>query len=196
MSSREGERAEAGASDGSEDDQPSSSSVIQPRDSDQDEHGRRSSRFARIFFLLGGVLLIATLLSIWLGSILSQKNASSRSSQLDPSKVPLVSGVEPIPELFTRAGCPVCHTIPGIAGAEGRVGPKLVLGLSGPTRLADPAYKGQARTVHEYVIESVLSPGIYVVPGFSEQAMPRWYGQKLSATALEKIATYLESLNE
>lgn len=155
-----------------------------------------SGYFARIFFLLGGVLLIATLLSIWLGSILTQKNASSQSSQLDPSKVPLVSGAEPLPELFTRAGCPVCHTIPGIAGAEGRVGPKLVMGRTGPTRLADPAYRGRAKTVHEYVIESVLSPGVYIVPGFPEHAMPRWYGQKLSAAALEKIAAYLESLNE
>lgn len=94
--------------------------------------------------------------------------------------------------LFARAGCPVCHTIPGIQGAEGHLGPALVLGSTGPQRLADPKYKGAAKTVREYVIESILSPGAYVVPGYPDWTMPRWYGQKLSAKALDNIAAYLE----
>ncbi|MBI3606588.1 MAG: c-type cytochrome [Nitrospirae bacterium] len=161
---------------------------------DRDARDRRSSRLARLFLLIGGVLLVLTLLSFWLGSILAQKQSTPQASALDPALVPLVTGTEPIPEIFTRAGCSACHTIPGIPGAEGRVGPKLVLGSTGPLRLGDPAYRGQAKTVHEYVIESILSPGAYMVPGFPAQAMPRWYGQKLSAGALEKMAAYLESL--
>jgi len=58
--------------------------------------------------------------------------------------------------------------------------------------LADPAYLGHARTVHDYVIESVLEPGLFVVPGYPAGTMPTWYGAKLSALALEKIASYLE----
>jgi hypothetical protein len=110
--------------------------------------------------------------------------------------IPLVTGDEPIDVLFVKAGCPVCHTIPGIPGANGRVGPKLVLGTTGPRRLADPQYRGQAKTVHDYVIESVIGPGIYVVAGYPDRTMPRWYGQKLSAAALEKMAGYLEALKE
>jgi mono/diheme cytochrome c family protein len=106
--------------------------------------------------------------------------------------VPLVTGDEPIAVLFTRAGCPVCHSIPGIAGADGRVGPPLLLGTSGPQRLRDPAYRGKAKTVHEYVVESVLEPGVYVAPGYPSETMPKWYGAKLSALALERIAAYLE----
>ena len=106
--------------------------------------------------------------------------------------VPLVTGDEPITEIFTRAGCPVCHIVPGISGADGRVGPPLVLGTTGPARLADPAYRGHAKTVHEYVIESVIEPGLFVVPGYPAGTMPTWYGAKLSALALEKIASYLE----
>ncbi|MCI0568736.1 MAG: c-type cytochrome [Acidobacteria bacterium] len=113
---------------------------------------------------------------------------------LTPAMVPLVTGDEPLAQLFAKAGCPVCHTIPGIPGAEGRVGPKLVLAQTGPARLADPRYRGQAKSVREYVVESILNPGAYVVPGFPDRTMPSWYGQKLSAAALEKIATYLESL--
>jgi hypothetical protein len=111
---------------------------------------------------------------------------------LVPERVPLVTGDEPITEIFTKAGCSVCHTVPGIPGADGRVGPPLVLGITGPVRLADPAYQGHAKTVHDYVIESVLEPGLFVVPGYPTSTMPTWYGAKLSALAMEKIASYLE----
>src|SRR5215210_5534563 len=47
---------------------------------------------------------------------------------LVPDMVPLVTGNEPITEIFTRAGCAVCHTVPGIPGAAGRIGPLLTLG--------------------------------------------------------------------
>jgi hypothetical protein len=68
----------------------------------------------------------------------------------------------------------------------------LLLGITGQQRLADPAYRGRAKTVHEYIVESVVEPGTFVVPGYPRDAMPTWYGAKLSALALEKIAAYLE----
>ena len=111
---------------------------------------------------------------------------------LTPDIVSLVTGDEPITAIFTKAGCPVCHMVPGISGANGRVGPPLILGATGPARLADPAYQGHAKTVREYVIESVIEPGLFVVSGYPASTMPTWYGAKLSALALEKIATYLE----
>lgn len=115
---------------------------------------------------------------------------------VSPEKVPLTTGEEPIAEIFTRAGCPVCHVIPGIPGANGQVGPTLVLGTTGPQRIQSPNYKGQAHTVHDYVVESVLDPERFIVPGFPGRTMPAWYGTKLSALALEKIATYLEQQRE
>jgi hypothetical protein len=114
------------------------------------------------------------------------------SVTLTPDMVSLVTGDEPITEIFTRAGCPVCHMVPGISGADGRVGPPLLLGSTGPARLADPLYRGHAKTVHEYVVESVIEPGLFVVPGYPAGTMPTWYGAKLSALAVEKIASYLE----
>ena len=112
---------------------------------------------------------------------------------LAPEMVPLVNGEEETAIVFTRAGCPVCHRIPGIAGAEGRVGPPLWLGTTGQQRLRDPTYRGSAKTVHEYIVESVLEPGVFIVPGYPAETMPTWYGAKLSALALEKIAAYLEA---
>jgi hypothetical protein len=38
----------------------------------------------------------------------------------------------------------------------------------------------------------VIEPGIFIVPGYPAATMPTWYGAKLSARALERIASYLE----
>jgi hypothetical protein len=143
------------------------------------------------------LIVITLLLGTWLAlrSIESPSVTPVTASSvtvLAPSMVPLVTGDEPIREIFTRAGCLVCHIVPGIPVADGRVGPPLLLGATGPARLADPAYRGHAKTVHEYVIESVIEPGVFVVPGYPAGTMPTWYGAKLSALALEKIASYLE----
>jgi hypothetical protein len=117
-------------------------------------------------------------------------------ADLLPEKIPLTTGEEPIAEIFTRAGCPVCHIIPGIPGANGQVGPKLVLGTTGTQRISNSAYRGQAQTIHDYVVESVLDPERFIVPGYPGRTMPAWYGSKLSALALEKIAAYLEQQTE
>jgi len=110
--------------------------------------------------------------------------------------VPLSTGLEPIDKLFVQSGCAVCHTIPGIGPAKGRQGPKLVLGTNGPKRLADPNYQGTAESVREYIHESILNPGAYIVSGYSDRVMPRWYGKRLNAMALDRIANYLEGLKE
>lgn len=122
----------------------------------------------------------------------SATNPIAPGAALTPERIPLVTGEEPIADIFTRAGCVVCHVIPGIPDARGQVGPPLFLGTTGEQRLQDPAYQGQAKTVREYVVESVLEPRRFVVPGYPDLTMPTWYGSKLSALALEKIAAYLE----
>jgi len=142
-----------------------------------------------IALLLGTLLALRSINSF---SVTPVPASSSSVVALVPDMVPLVTGDEPITEIFTRAGCAVCHTVPGIPGADGRVGPPLLLATMGPARLADPTYRGHAKTVHDYVIESVLEPGVFVVPGYPAGTMPIWYGAKLSALALEKIASYLE----
>jgi len=142
-------------------------------------------------------MLIVTITALGLLWAVATMKERPRPSPADwrniaPEMVPLVTGDESIRTIFTRAGCPVCHTIPGIPGAEGRVGPALTLGKTGPSRLQDPLYQGRARTVREYVVESVMEPGVFVVPGYPANTMPTWYGAKLSALAVEKIASYLE----
>ncbi len=108
----------------------------------------------------------------------------------------LATGEEPITDLFMKAGCPACHTIPGIEGATGKVGPLLLEGSNAPQRLKDPAYKGHAQSTREYITESILNPSMYVVQDFPDNQMPKDFGQKLSAGAVNKIVDYLSSLKQ
>jgi hypothetical protein len=106
----------------------------------------------------------------------------------------LADGTEPVDQIFSKAQCVVCHTIPGIPGATGTQGPKLEEGTNAPNRIKDPAYKGTAKTTQEYIMESVVSPSTYVVKGFPDNLMPKVFGQKLSAGALKKIVDYLSQV--
>lgn len=108
----------------------------------------------------------------------------------------LADGSEPVDQIFQKAQCVACHTIPGIAGAIGTIGPKLVEKTNAPSRLKDPAYKGAAKSVREYITESVIAPSTYVVKGFPDNTMPKIFGQKLSAGALNKIVDYLSQVEE
>ncbi len=142
-----------------------------------------------------GLVLLYALWMLRTPAVLKPPSDSGRTptvTAVSPDKIPLVTGDEPVKDIFTRAGCPVCHTIPGIPGAMGQVGPPLVLGTTGAQRLIDPSYRGQAATVRDYIVESIMNPGVFVVPGYPERTMPTWYGTKLSALAVEKIADYLE----
>jgi len=154
--------------------------------------GKLSER-GLMFLMAGLVLLVGTVSYVWHSS--SPDQGAPGSAPVSQAMVPLVTGEEPVEQIFSRAGCVVCHAIPGIAGANGKVGPKLILGDIGPQRLTDPSYHGTAKTVREYIQESILVPAAYVVPGYPDQVMPRWYGQKLSAAAVDKIAGYLEGLS-
>ena len=113
----------------------------------------------------------------------------------------LATGEEPVDKIFTKAACLACHTIPGIEGAIGKIGPKLVEGTNAPRRLRSAEYKrspggGKAKSVREYITESILNPSAFVTPGFPDNQMPKDFGKKLSAGAVNKIVDYLSELRE
>lgn len=108
----------------------------------------------------------------------------------------LATGDEPVDKIFAKAQCVTCHTIPGIPGATGTVGPKLVEGTNAPKRIKDSDYKGGAKSVREYITESIITPSAYVVKPFPDNVMPKIFGKKLSAGAVNKIVDYLSQLEE
>ncbi len=70
----------------------------------------------------------------------------------------MADGSEPYDKLFMKAGCPACHTIPGIEGATGKVGPLLMEGSNAPQRIKDPEWLS-----HRKSILLILEPSAYVV---------------------------------
>ena len=108
----------------------------------------------------------------------------------------LADGSETVDRIFAKSQCIVCHTIPGIPGAYGTIGPKLTLKTQGPVRLKDKNYRGKARTVREYIVESILDPSVYVTPGYRDYMMPRMFGVKLNGLAIDKMVDYLVEVEE
>lgn len=115
----------------------------------------------------------------------------------DEDRPVFVTGQEPIDQIINTLGCPLCHTIPGIEGALGELGPKLHEKVNAPNRIKDPKYKGKAKNTREYVRESILDPSAYVV--FNEEAgepfpdglMPTTFSQMLSVQALDKLVDFI-----
>ena len=115
----------------------------------------------------------------------------------DEDRPVFVTGTEDIQAMINTLGCPLCHTIPGVEGAMGELGPKLHEKVNAPNRIKDPNYKGKATNTKEYVRESILNPGAYVV--FNEEAgesfpdglMPTTFGEMLSVSALDKLVDFI-----
>jgi cytochrome c2 len=106
----------------------------------------------------------------------------------------MADGTETVDVIFQKATCVVCHTIPGIQGALGTIGPKLEEATNAPLRIKDKDYKGTAKSTPEYIMESIVSPSTFVVKPFPDNTMPKVFGQKLSAGALKKIVDYLSQV--
>ena len=123
--------------------------------------------------------------------------AVAEESAEDEDRPVFVTGTEDIQAMINTLGCPLCHTIPGVEGAMGELGPKLHEKINAPNRIKDPNYKGKATNTKEYVRESILCPGCYVV--FNEEAgesypdglMPTTFSQQLSVKALDKLVDFI-----
>jgi cytochrome c len=71
-----------------------------------------------------GVTLVVALSLMGLVSIAS---ACSGASEADAREAAAITGGDPSrgPDLLRKYGCQTCHTIPGVVGANGLVGPPL-----------------------------------------------------------------------
>ncbi len=129
-----------------------------------------------------------------------EESASTEDAGGEDEEAPIfVTGTETIDVMLNTLGCPLCHTIPGIEGAVGELGPKLHEKINAPNRIKDPRYKGKARTGRDYVRESILNPNIYIVfneeegEPFPEGVMPPDFANKLSVNALEKLVDFISN---
>ncbi|MDC4227860.1 MAG: hypothetical protein MPW15_27435 [Candidatus Manganitrophus sp.] len=119
----------------------------------------------------------------------------------DLSKVGLSK--EPPDEIIEKLACYVCHKIPTVRIAQvGTIGPMLTLKTTAEKRIQSPEYqralkegKVRAATPKQYVIESILNPSGFIVPGFDD-AMPKNFKERLTFGAAEKLAEFLLTLDE
>lgn len=87
-------------------------------------------------------------------------------------------------QLYRSMGCANCHE-PNLIGQ--RLGPALEhIGTAAATRRP-------GLSAEEYIRQSILDPGAYVVPGYQD-SMPRDLGRDLSPTDLDALVAYLLSL--
>ncbi len=87
-------------------------------------------------------------------------------------------------QLYRSMGCANCHE-PNLIGQ--RLGPALEhIGTASATRRP-------GLSADEYIRQSILDPGAYVVPGYQD-SMPRDLGRDLSPTDLDALVAYLLSL--
>lgn len=60
-----------------------------------------------------------------------------------------------------RGACALCHE-----SAGGRAPSLVAITQTAEERIKDIAYKGNAKNAEEYIIESMINPSAYVIPGF------------------------------
>jgi hypothetical protein len=64
---------------------------------------------------------------------------------------------------FTKGGCGACHIIPGVPNARGTIGPDLTnISQGAALTLQSSDYTGKAKTIEEYLIESILEPDLFI----------------------------------
>jgi len=102
-------------------------------------------------------------------------------------------------QAFQKGGCGACHTIPGVPGAVGKIGPDLAnIGVTAGERIAEDGYAGSADSAEGYILESLDTPNAFVVPECpggpcQEGAMPK-ISDILNNEEMQKVVAYLASL--
>jgi nitrite reductase (NO-forming)/hydroxylamine reductase len=99
---------------------------------------------------------------------------------------------------FTKGGCGACHIIPGVPNARGTIGPDLTnISQGAALTLQSSDYTGKAKTIEEYLIESILEPDLFIsthcASGPCQKGiMPASLGQSLSPEERAAIVAYLQ----
>ena len=153
-------------------------------------------------------------ITVWLFWTLFVHTASgtSRGLSVELSKATQTAVYEVMATVTPGAGvvelpaqCRGCHTIAG-SSAAGLVCPELThIAALAKTIIASPEYTGKAKTVEEYIRESIMEPSTFVVSdkptyfttlpdGKKQSIMPAAIGQTLSPAELDAIVKYLASL--
>lgn len=97
--------------------------------------------------------------------------------------------------IYQENGCNGCHLLEE-ANAVGAVGPTHEnLAETSASRIADPAYTGEAASVEDYIRESIRNPGVYLVEGYAN-SMPAFSPEAISDEELDALVELLLQQDE
>ena len=106
----------------------------------------------------------------------------------EPTQAPAGGDAAAGPAVFAGKGCVACHTIQGLAGAVGQIGPELTnLATSAGTRVA-------GKSAEAYIRQAIEDPPAFVVEGFGP-IMPATIRGTMNDTEFEDLVAYLLTLN-
>jgi mono/diheme cytochrome c family protein/cytochrome c551/c552 len=96
--------------------------------------------------------------------------------------------------LATSLGCTGCHvsTTTGPAWMPSAQQPGI--GERANTRFTQSDYTGKATSAEQYLLESIVDPAAYHVPGYEAVQMPPTYGQTITAQDAADLIAYLLTL--
>ncbi len=131
----------------------------------------------------------------------ADRSAASGTAQLPPGATPVTSGNDPVAlgEALFRSVTPACAACHSTAPGVNLAGPTLAgLATRAQETMASPDYKGKAKTVDEFIHESIVQPSAYLHPGAMYSAngtsfMPTTYEKDLTPTQIEQLVAYLAS---
>ncbi len=131
----------------------------------------------------------------------ADRSTPSGTGQLPPGATPVASGNDPVAlgEALFRSVTPACAACHSTAPGVNLAGPTLAgLATRAQETMASPDYKGKAKTVDEFIHESIVQPSAYLHPGAMYSAngtsfMPTTYEKDLTPTQIEQLVAYLAS---
>lgn len=149
----------------------------------------------------GGDFTKATAKADWesyFGRPLAAEEAPKEGEVKQAAGPPVALETDTVDQIVAKMACNACHKIPGIEAAKiGMVGPLLIEKTNAPNRIKSPEYqkavkegKARAKTPREYVVESIMDPKAFIVPGFADDMMTD-FKHKFTISGLDKLVDYL-----
>ncbi len=91
-------------------------------------------------------------------------------------------------------GCVGCHILAATGPAWLPSGDTPGIGDRAAMRIEQPEYTGKATSAEQYLLESIVMPNAFVVPGYEPNIMPGNYGERLTIQDAADLIAYLQTL--
>ncbi len=129
--------------------------------------------------LVGGMLLLVLVL------VLSACSSAKPAPEAQAAALPPAPPIEKVRPLIEKGGCANCHTIPGIEGATGTVGPEW----------CDPAKEVQAGKANlAFLREAIVEPNKEIAKGYQPNIMPQNFGDLFSDEEISTLVAFIANL--